>query len=311
MEKTKLLQYLRVVRDLEGIVYVHEEAINSLNREYQTISKRRKNNRYEKLREHTYNQYDIAPMNEKECNQTGIAAAITAGILLGVGSIFFGIPLAIITGYGGWIGIAFVVSIIISIAIGAYTAIDCKESYSFGSTKWREIEKQNEEIKKENDKQRRRDDCQIRLIPQEITLLKKNLSKAQSLLWDYYAVGTLHEDYRNMVAVCSIYQYLDSGRCTELTGKDGAYNLYEDEKIKYAFLTKLDEISRKLDQIQRTQIQLYNLMSECQSEISHLVYATERMSTSLNSIKESSRIIEYNTTYLKQTEEYRVLLNGY
>ena len=31
MEKIKLLQYLGAVRDLEGIVYVHEKSIKTLN----------------------------------------------------------------------------------------------------------------------------------------------------------------------------------------------------------------------------------------------------------------------------------------
>ncbi len=315
MEKTKLLKYLGAVRDLEGIVYVHEKSIQSLNQQYQTISRRVNSNDYTKLRNHTNDQYDIPPLSEAECDKRGLVMGITVFICLFIFSIIFGPIISImLNGFGnagGTIGLFLFISIIISSVVGMNTTLKFKENYSYGSKKWREIEKQNREIKEENEKQRRWDNHQLRLIPQEVSLLKENLSKAKSLLWDYYRIDILHEDYQNMVAVCSIYHYLDSGICTELTGRDGAYSRFEEEKFKNIIISKLDEIVRKLDQIQKTQSQLYYLMRDCESRICELTNATHRMSENLNSINDCAQITAYNTTYLKQNEEYRVLLNGF
>ncbi len=319
MEKKKLLQYLGAVRDLEGVVYVHEKSIQLLNQQYQTISRRVNNNEYTKLQNHTYDQYDIPPMSDAICNKKGVTMGVTMLIGCGIASIIGGPILATIgNGFNvttdevaGTISVLLFISLIISLVVGFKFANSCRENYSYGSKKWREIENRNREIKEENEKQKKWDSHQLRLIPQEISLLKDNLSKAQSLLWDYYRVDVLHSDYQNMVAVCSIYQYLDSGRCAELIGRDGAYNLFEEEKFKNIIISKLDEIIRRLDQIQRTQSQLYYLISDCESKIYELTNATHRMSEKLDSIKDCAQITAYNTTYLKQNEEYRVLLNGY
>ena len=319
MEKIKLLQYLGAVRDLEGIVYVHEKSIKTLNQQYQTISRRVNNNEYTKLQNHTYDQYDIPPMSDEVCNKKGMIMGVTTLIACGIAS-FLGGPIFAMIGNGfdattdevaGTISVLLFISLIISLVVGFKFANSCREKFSYGSKKWREIENRNREIKEENEKLRRWDNHQLRLIPQEISLLKDNLSKAQSLLWDYYRVDILHSDYQNMVAVCSIYQYLDSGRCAELTGREGAYNLFEEEKFKNIIISKLDEIIKRLDQIQRTQSQLYYLMRDCEAQIYELTNATHRMSEKLNSIKDCAQITAYNTTYLKQNEEYRVLLNGY
>lgn len=319
MEKSQLLKYLGAVRDLEGIVYVHEQSINKLNQQYRAISARINGNDYEKPRKHTYDQYDIPPQSNSESIKKGLVTFAVLAVILSIVSCIAGPILATFANgldvttdeVGSTIVILVIISVFLSAIFGLKTAKDCIEQYGSGSEKWRQIEAYNREIKEKNAQQRGWDNHQLKLIPQETKLLNANLTTARRLLWDYYRLGILHSDYQNMVAVCSIYQYIDSGRCSELTGRDGAYNLFEEEKFKNIVISKLDEIIRRLDQLQRTQSQLYYLMRDCESQIYQLSTATQKLSTKLDSIQESAAITAYNTTYLKQNEEYRVLLHGF
>lgn len=76
-------------------------------------------------------------------------------------------------------------------------------------------------------------------------------------LKNLYAMGIVRPKYQNWVAVSSFYEYLDYGRCEELEGRDGAYNLFEDESKLNRIIGQLDVIITKLDVIASTQFKLY------------------------------------------------------
>lgn len=65
-------------------------------------------------------------------------------------------------------------------------------------------------------------------IEGELYSVKKELSEKRKALYDK---NILHPKYRNLDAVAAIYDYISTGRCEDLEGRDGAYNLYE-EKLK-------------------------------------------------------------------------------
>ena len=46
-----------------------------------------------------------------------------------------------------------------------------------------------------------------------------------------------------------IYEYILSGRCTELDGFKGAYNLYEQETRMDIVIMRLDDIYEELEEI--------------------------------------------------------------
>ncbi len=62
--------------------------------------------------------------------------------------------------------------------------------------------------------------------------------------------------------MCSLYEYFISGRFTELTGPDGAYNRYETEIRLDRIITKLDVIIHKLDAIKANQYMLFTALQE-------------------------------------------------
>ena len=84
-----------------------------------------------------------------------------------------------------------------------------------------------------------------------------NLSATQEALAALYEHDVIFPKYRNLPALTSIYEYFLTGRCEELSGPHGAYNLYEDEVRKNTVISQLNTIIENLEQIRQNQYMLY------------------------------------------------------
>ena len=62
--------------------------------------------------------------------------------------------------------------------------------------------------------------------------------------------------------VCSLYEYIRAGRCTELEGHEGAYNILETEIRLDRIILQLDKVVAQLEQIKHTQFMLYSAVQE-------------------------------------------------
>jgi hypothetical protein len=140
------------------------------------------------------------------------------------------------------------------------------------------------------------------------------IAKTQPVLDKLYAINLIYPKYRNFAAMATICEYFMSGRCTELEGADGAYNLYESELRQNVIIIKLDTIINKLDQIQKTQFMLYTAMKEANTLLERISADVSTISTDVSTIKESSAATAYysqitakNTTVLKDIAYYNVL----
>lgn len=90
------------------------------------------------------------------------------------------------------------------------------------------------------------------MINAEMTRLEKQIRESEEVLGRLYAMNVLHPKYRNLAAASIILEYLETGRCTEFTGHEGAYNLYESELRQNLIITKLDTVIQKLDELKAT-----------------------------------------------------------
>ena len=90
--------------------------------------------------------------------------------------------------------------------------------------------------------------------------LNETREELKSALSKYYEGDVIYPKYRNLPALTSIYEYLTSGRCSELTGSDGAYNLYESELRQNIVISQLNTIISNLEQIRQNQYTLYQEM---------------------------------------------------
>lgn len=112
-------------------------------------------------------------------------------------------------------------------------------------------------------------------IKKETALIKTELQKLDSVLDSIYSLEIdgklcLHPAYRGLSSVAVIYGYLDTGRCTELEGHEGAYNIYEQEKRLGYIIDKLDVISNKLDRLNGTMMYLGQAIYQCNDKLDQL-----------------------------------------
>lgn len=70
---------------------------------------------------------------------------------------------------------------------------------------------------------------EIANVEKKINILKSELTVIKIKLMEHYNQNVIHPKYRNWVAVATIYEYLDTGICRELTGPNGAYKFYEED----------------------------------------------------------------------------------
>lgn len=94
--------------------------------------------------------------------------------------------------------------------------------------------------------------------------MSKPLAESRALLDRFYASEIIYPKYRTLPALTSIYEYFMTGRCTELTGPHGAYNLYEDELRKDTVISQLNTVIENLEQIRHNQYMLYQQVKAIQ-----------------------------------------------
>lgn len=121
-------------------------------------------------------------------------------------------------------------------------------------------------------------DIALAKMAQEIVDLENFLNTTKSNLKATYAQNILHPNYQNWVAASTIYEYLDIGRCYELKGTDGAYNLYERELLAKKILDSLSAIHSSINHhgsnIYSSQMYIRHQLSECNRNVERMVVNT-------------------------------------
>lgn len=107
-------------------------------------------------------------------------------------------------------------------------------------------------------------------IEENIDEVEKNLVELYKLKNNLLSLNIIFPKYNNLVAWSTIYEYYITGRVQDLTGPNGAYNLYENEVRSNLIISKLDNISDKLDTIKDNQYTLYTVMTDIKNDLSSL-----------------------------------------
>jgi len=176
----------------------------------------------------------------------------------------------------------------------------------------------NELARKENEIISQKNQDIMNMVPSRSRLVKDQIAKAEEkyaethrLLWQYYNKGIVFEKYRSLVPICMFYEYLQSGRCSELTGHEGAYNIYENEIRMNIILSKLDDIIERLDRIESNQYTLAHAIRETNAEVNKLTGIVQNQSSKLEDINENVALSAYynkisaiNTTYMAWIKKY-------
>ena len=130
----------------------------------------------------------------------------------------------------------------------------------------------------------------------------------KNTLEQVYSVDVIYPKYRNLVAVTMIYEYLASGRCSELEGPNGAYNLYEMELRQNIIIGQLSSILDRLEQIRSNQFTLYNELEKSNQESARLLsdisnnvefnrYASEETAKANAAIAQNTEATKYYTLF--------------
>ena len=134
--------------------------------------------------------------------------------------------------------------------------------------------------------------------------VSNSLGIVQATLEKMYLLGIIYPKYHNIIALSSIYEYIDSGRCDKLEGHDGAYNTYELEVRLDKIITKMDVIISKLDQIMTNQYYLYVAIKELQPKIDEIADAIIKNTEKLDEIAVNTKITAYTTQVIEKNQYY-------
>lgn len=93
-----------------------------------------------------------------------------------------------------------------------------------------------------------------------------------------------------MVAMCTIYEYFAAGRCTELNGADGAYNLYESELRQNLIINRLDTIIKQLDAIKANQYMLYTELKKTNEILEGISSDMKELTSTVHRIEDATHI---------------------
>lgn len=183
-------------------------------------------------------------------------------------------------------------------------------SLIFGTKKFMKFTSEhNKEVARYNDKMRQVKQAQEKekirveeakrerefLIVQynEILRVKKN---TEATLKEFYKDSFVFPKYLNMIAVIQILEYFQSGRCTELTGPDGAYNLYESELRMNRIVDKLQVIIEQLEEIKSIQYSIYQEICRVNDTLNGILDSIDYACNSMDKVAVNSAVAAYNSS---------------
>lgn len=141
----------------------------------------------------------------------------------------------------------------------------------------------------------------IEMYRAEKRQVKANIEKLENTLNELYSmringVLCLHPNYQGLIPVSIIYGYFDTGRCTQLQGHEGAYNLYEDEKIKGMIISKLEYVSNQLNNLNSTMSYVADALEDCNSRLMSLEDAGNDMAKQIGSLNKNVNSLNGNVS---------------
>lgn len=135
--------------------------------------------------------------------------------------------------------------------------------------------------------------------------LKETYKYIQENLEKLYNANIIYKKYCNIEACATILEYLDSGRCYELEGPYGAYNKFDNDSAHGEIITKLENISSKMDIIIANQKGLEAIareingsIHEMQADIKVICATTQNIDRNVDEIAEATKIAAWSSAVL-------------
>ncbi len=140
------------------------------------------------------------------------------------------------------------------------------------------------------------------LLKPEKDEVEELLVKAVKLRAELYSCDIVFEKYRDIVSISMFCEYLESGRCQELVGSNGAYNLYENEIRTNMIVSQLQQVVESLEQIKNNQFLIYSALQTMNDNLNRLntsmnnaVKSLSNIEAGVDNIEKTAEVIAYNT----------------
>lgn len=137
-------------------------------------------------------------------------------------------------------------------------------------------------------------------LRQEQNIVSEQIQNTSMLLENLYSLDIIFPTYRHMVAILTILEYFESGRCSQLTGGHGAYDTYSTEEKQNKIIGKLDVVINMLDDIRYNQSMLYESIQEANDTANRIYAQSERIIETNGKIAENTALTAYNTDIIRQ-----------
>ena len=257
-EKQKLLDYIKTAIDVETDI----ETQNQISAEYQTWIAAKEPILIKK-------EPQKPAYLDESGNDKGVAGfGLGMGILMGIGGFLsmVAMPESLILIIFGLIVVALSIWMI---KVGADRIRYIKEHNNNEAIAfWKRTEKIKSE-NAENEKRYYQNHTEWQKLREEIDKkLETPHQQSLDIREKLYARNVMYPKYQNLPALTSIYEYFITGRCEELTGPHGAYNMYEDEMRKDTVISQLSTVIANLEQIKQNQYMLYQQVKTIQKTAS-------------------------------------------
>ncbi len=176
------------------------------------------------------------------------------------------------------------------------------EAYQRDMKRYREQRAEYENKLKENQINRDRDEAEREaktiLLNKQAEGIEKSLAISEEHLQKIYEKDIIFPKYRNLVMACSLYEYVCAGRCTELEGHEGAYNILESEIRFDRIVSQLNQVVAHLEQIQKNQFMLYSAMKESNQRSMQIRDDFSRMVATLEGVYRNTSELNAHTAQL-------------
>lgn len=155
-----------------------------------------------------------------------------------------------------------------------------------------------------NEKKYSEEKAQYEVAKKQVESLDIPLKETTEILNKVYGKDYIFPKYRNMVAMSTIYEYFVTGRVNELTGPNGAYNLYEQELRQNLIINNLETINTQLETIKNNQFTLYTELKKSNETQQKMLGALTEILNNTDSIAASAEISAYCSRITANNSNY-------
>ena len=162
--------------------------------------------------------------------------------------------------------------------------------------------RQNEKARVEN--------VVIKQVLEEIEKNTAEAEKVKDLMRKFYSTQVIFPKYRSLVPVNTMLSYFKAGRCSELTGHGGAYNMYEKDLQIKAIRTNLSEIAELGENASDSQKEMVSRLEIIGNQVKNIMATVDEVIAGNMSANPNGTELKKPLEYSRELKRYYGSLAG-